>query len=50
MPGVPQLVAASLGGLLLAVGTVLLLGGTFVGGAVALGGLALVWWSILRPQ
>ncbi len=50
MPGVPQLVAASLGGLALAVGAVLLLNGLFLGGLVLLGGAALIWWSILRPQ
>jgi hypothetical protein len=50
VPGVPQLVAAGAGGLLLAVGAVLLLNGVFVGGALVLGGAALIWWSILRPQ
>jgi hypothetical protein len=50
VPGVAQLVAAALGGLLLAVGAVLLLNGVFVGGALVLGGVALIWWSILRPQ
>ncbi|MDF2750980.1 MAG: hypothetical protein K0T00_2156, partial [Gaiellaceae bacterium] len=38
MPGVPQLAAAALGGLLLAVGVVLLLNSVFVGGALVLGG------------
>jgi hypothetical protein len=50
VPGLPQLAAAALGGLLLAIGSVLLLNGLFVGGALVLGGAALIWWSILRPQ
>jgi hypothetical protein len=50
MPGTPQLVAAAVGGLALAVGAVLLLNGAFVGGLVVLAGAALIWWSILKPQ
>lgn len=50
MPGIPQLVAASLGGLALAFGMVLLLNGVFLGGAVVLGGLALLGWSVIKPR
>ena len=50
MPGLPQLVAAALGGLALAVGLVMLLNGAFLGGAVVLGGIALLYWSVLRPR
>ena len=50
MPGVPQLAAAAVGGLLFSIGSVLLLNGVFVGGALVLGGAALIWWSILRPR
>jgi hypothetical protein len=50
VPGVPQLAAAAVGGLLLSIGSVLLLNGVFVGGALVLGGAALIWWSILRPR
>ena len=50
MPGLPQLVAAALGGLALAVGVVLILNGTFLGVAIVVGGAALLFWSVLRPR
>ena len=50
MPGVPQLVAAAIGGLALAVGVVMLLNGMFLGGGVLLGGIALLVWSVLKPH
>jgi hypothetical protein len=50
MPGLPQLVAAALGGLALAVGAVMLLSGVFLGGLVLLGGAALLVWSVLKPR
>ena len=50
MPGLPQLVAAAIGGLALAVGGVMLLSGVFLGGAVVLGGAALLVWSVLKPR
>jgi len=50
MPGLPQLVAAALGGLALAVGLVALLNGGLVGVALLVGGAALLVWSVLRPR
>ena len=50
MPGMPQLVAAAIGGLALAVGLVMLLNGAFFGGAVVLGGIVLLAWSLLKPH
>ncbi len=50
MRGLPQLVAAAAGALALAVGIVVLLNGALLGGAVVLGGVALLVWSMLRPR
>jgi hypothetical protein len=50
MPGIPQLVAASIGGLSLAVGMVLLLSGALLGLAIVVAGAALVVWSVVRPR
>jgi hypothetical protein len=50
MRGLPQLVAAAVGALALAVGIVVLLNGALLGGAVVLGGVALLLWSALRPR
>lgn len=50
LPGLPQLVAAGLGGLALAVGLVLLLSGVLLGAAIILGGAALLVWSIQKPR
>ena len=50
MPGIPQLVAASIGGLSLAVGMVLLLSGALLGLAIVVGGAGLLVWSVLRPR
>lgn len=50
LPGLPQLVAAGLGGLTLAVGLVALLNGSYVGILLLVGGAALLVWSVLRPR
>ena len=49
-PGLPQLVAAAAGGLVLAVGLVALLNGNLVGILLLIGGAALLVWSVLRPR
>lgn len=50
LPGLPQLVAAAIGGLTLAVGLVALLNGSLVGVLLLAGGAALLVWSLLRPR
>lgn len=51
LPGIPQLVAAALGGLALAVGLVALLGGAILfGAAIVVGGVALLVWSVQKPR
>ncbi len=50
MPGIPQLVAASIGGLSLAIGMVLLLSGALLGLAIVVAGAALLVWSVVRPR
>ena len=51
LPGIPQLVAAALGGLALAVGLVVVLNGLWLAGAAILvGGVALLGWSVQKPR
>jgi hypothetical protein len=50
VPGVPQLVAAALGGLTLAIGLVAVLNGSLVGVLIIAGGTALLLWSLLKPR
>ncbi len=50
LPGLPQLVAAAVGGLTLAIGLVALLNGRFVGLALLVAAVALLTWSVLRPR
>lgn len=51
LPGLPQLVAAVVGGLALAVGLVALLNRSYVGGAVVVVcGVALLLWSVIKPR
>ena len=49
-PGLAPLVVAAAGGLALAVGAVALLNGRLVGAVLAVGGLALLAWSVLRRR
>jgi hypothetical protein len=50
IPGLPQLVAAALGGLALAIGLVALLNGNLVGVLIIVCGTALLLWSLLKPR
>ena len=50
LPGLPQLVAAAVGGLTLAIGLVALLNGRVLGFVLLVGGVLLLYWSVLKPR
>lgn len=50
LPGLPQLAAAAVGGLTLAIGLVALLNGSGLGFVLLVGGALLLYWSILKPR